>query len=226
MHKLRYLGANWLGIKLNNEELRRRLGNVIRGVVYDLGCGTRPYEKEILAVADRYIGVDWPNTVHGLHADIVANLNKPLPIDNNVADSVILLQVLEHLCEPRVVLSEAFRILKRGGSIYVTVPFQWWVHEAPHDYFRYTRHGLEHLLSQAGFVDVVVTPSTGFWTMWFLKFNYQTARYVRGPRPIRIFARLLLIPLWFAGQVVAPFLDRVDFNDTETAGYYATARKL
>ena len=224
MHKVCYLDQNWLAHKMNNELLKSRLLNM-KGVVYDLGCGTRPYEKEILAVADRYIGVDWSNTLHGLHADIMADLNKSLPIDSAVADHVISLQVMEHLCEPQTMLGEAFRILKSSGSVYITVPFQWWIHEAPYDYFRYTRHGLEYMLAKAGFVDVLVEESTGFWAMWFLKLNYQTARLVRGPKPLRWLVRTCFLPLWFVDQLIAPIMDKYWPAPQETTGYSVTARK-
>lgn len=224
MSDLDYLTFNWLGRKINDDSLKRHLPR-LDGIVYDFGCGTRPYEQEILAVADRYIGVDWSNTLHGLHADIVADLNKPLPVDNVIADHVISLQVLEHLCEPQTMLLEAFRVLKSGGTAYITVPFQWWIHEAPYDYFRYTRHGLEYMLGKAGFEDIVIEESTGFWTMWFLKLNYQTARLVRGPKPLRWVIRTCFFPLWFVDQLVAPLMDRFWPAPQETAGYAVIARK-
>lgn len=224
MNKINLSAFNWLGMKINNESLIRGL-SCFRGTVYDLGCGRRPYEKEILQVAERYIGVDWSNTLHGLNADIVADLNKPLPIESEVADTVVSFQVLEHLCEPQIMLGEAFRILRSGGSIYITVPFQWWLHEAPYDYFRYTRHGLEYMLAKAGFVNVVIKESTGFWTVWFLKLNYQTARLVRGPLPLRWLIKACLVPFWFVDQLIAPVMDRYWPAPQETAGYIVTARK-
>ena len=81
-------------------------------------------------------------------------------------------------------LNEAFRILKPGGAIVLQVPWQWRVHEAPHDYFRYTPYGLKYLFEKAGFVDVVVEPQSGFFTMWILKMNYFSTRFIRGPRPM------------------------------------------
>lgn len=225
MHRISYLAPNWLALKINNRDISRNL-LMMRGVVYDLGCGTRPYEKDILRHADKYVGVDWSNTIHGLNANVVADLNETLPISDASADTVVSFQVLEHLCAPQTMLCEANRILKRGGRIFLSVPFQWWIHEAPHDYFRYTRYGLAHLFERAGFTDVHIQETTGFWTMWLLKLNYQTARLVRGPKIIRWLATALFLPLWLFDQLLAPQLDRLWPARSETAGYFVSALKL
>jgi len=48
----------------------------------------------------------------------------------------------------------------------------WHVHEAPYDYFRYTRYGLEYLLNKNGFVHIEIKENTGFWQTFVLKFNF------------------------------------------------------
>lgn len=224
MHKINYLAKNWLIIRRNNQDLERNLDK-IKGVVYDLGCGIRPYEQEIIQNASKYIGVDWSESLHGLHADIVANLNERLPVDDNAADTVVSFQVLEHLREPQLMLKEAYRILRAGGFIYLSVPFQWWVHEAPHDYFRYTRYGLQYLLERSGFSNIEIREASGFWVMWLLKLNYQLAKRVQGNGFIPTVLRASFIPFWFINQLLAPFLDRLWPDTTETAGYYVCARK-
>jgi SAM-dependent methyltransferase len=163
MRNFSYLQNNWLALKINNTITKNSCDKYIKGTVYDLGCGERPYEEDILKVADKYIGVDWGGTLHNLKADIVSDLNKLLPIESDVADTVTSFQVMEHLSEPQTMLNEAYRILKRDGNIILTVPFQWWVHEAPYDYFRYTPYGLKYMFEKAGFVDIKVTPNTGFF---------------------------------------------------------------
>lgn len=136
MHRYSFVDFNWLILKINNKMAQILCNSFIVGTVYDLGCGERPYEEDILKVADKYIGVDWGETFHILKADIVSDLNNPLPIDSEVGDTVTSFQVIEHLCEPQIMLNEAYRILKKNGTIVLTVPFQWWVHEVPYDYFR------------------------------------------------------------------------------------------
>lgn len=215
---------NWLIKKAVNDKLRTRLPD-LSGRVVDLGCGVKPFEKDILQYVDEYIGVDWGNTLHGIHADVIADLNRQLPIESDVADHVVSFEVMEHLAEPQIMLSEAFRILRRRGHLTLSVPFQWWVHEAPWDYYRYTRHGLEYLLQKVGFTNVMVAPTTGFWSMWILKLNYQTVRLAKGPRPVRMLARTLLIPFWWINQHLAQAMDRLWPEDRETAGYFVTASK-
>ena len=59
---------------------------------------------------------------------------------------------LEHVREPARVLCELARTLAPGGRLLLIAPHEWEEHQQPHDYYRYTRYGLEYLLRQAGFV--------------------------------------------------------------------------
>jgi SAM-dependent methyltransferase len=224
VYPVNFLTHNWLIKRRANRRMRERLP-AMAGRVLDLGCGTRPFEADIRQQGADYFGVDWQNTVHGLEAEIVADLNAPLPLADASADHVLSLEVIEHLAEPGRMLAEAFRILRPGGGLTLSAPFQWWIHEAPWDYQRFTRHGLEYQLRKAGFDDVRIEPTTGFWAMWLLKLNYQLLRLVRGPRPLRMLLRAVLAPLWLLNQLTGAALDRVWREPGETAGYFVTARK-
>lgn len=224
MYPENFFSHNWLIKKAVNDKVRERLPG-LRGRVLDLGCGVRPFEADILQFADSYVGVDWSNTLHGLRADIVADLNGPLPIADDSFDHVVSFEVLEHLAEPGVMLREARRVLQPGGGLTLSAPFQWWVHEAPWDYCRFTRYGLEYQLRKAGFENIRVTPTTGFWSMWVLKLNYQLSRLVRGPQPLPLLLRVLFLPLWLLDQTLARWIDRWWPEENETAGYFVTASK-
>jgi SAM-dependent methyltransferase len=215
---------NWLILEIHNDFFRRIRWN-LKGVVVDLGCGSMPYRDDIVALDCEYIGVDWPNSSHGVAPDISSDLNAGVDLPDASADAVMSVSVLEHLHNPKTMLMESWRILKPGGLLFIQVPFQWHVHEAPFDYYRFTHHGLEKLLAEAGFEDIEVTANCGFWSTWILKFNYQSTRWIRGPRPLRLLARLMLTPIWLLDQTLAPLLDRIDFNPGEAASYTAVARK-
>lgn len=219
MSKTNLFSHNWLALKINNRVFSN-YKNLLRGLVIDLGCGTAPYKEDILKLADEYIGVDWKSSLHDQsNVDIFADLCERLPFSDEYVDTIVSFEVMEHLREPNLFLSECYRILKRGGILFITVPFMWHVHEAPYDYYRYTRYGLEYMLKKNGFVDVIISEKNGFWTMWILKFNYHTTRFARG------FLKYLWIPIWWLGQVIAPILDRYDRDSNECAGYTITACK-
>jgi SAM-dependent methyltransferase len=216
---------NWLAYKLIERFLLDHIP-MYKGDLYDLGCGEAPFRGFFLKHVPKYVGVDWAASYHDTNADIIADLNEPLPIESDVADTVVSISVLEHLREPQNMISEAFRILRPGGCLVLQVPWQWWVHEAPYDYFRYTPYGLKYICAKAGFVDIRVEPVGGFFSMFILKFNYFSSRFVMGPRPFRWAIKALLIPMWYAGQWAAPILDKLDRNwQLEAAGYNVTARK-
>ena len=215
---------NWLIYDVGDEMLLRHT-DMYRGDVYDLGCGDMPFKSFFQRHCERYVGVDWNNSEHDTKPDIVADLNAALPIPSDCAGTVVSISVLEHLSEPRTMLSEAHRILVPGGHIVLHVPFQWHIHEAPYDYFRFTRFALQNMLAGAGFADIRVEPTTGFWSMWVLKLNYQLKKLVRGPTPIRVPLQIVFTIMWWLDQQFARWLDKIWPGEDETAGYVVTATK-
>lgn len=219
MHKINLLSHNWLVLKINNASLLDHV-HLMRGCVIDLGCGEAPYKEEIEEIADQYIAVDWPASRHDAsRVDVFTDISKSLPFRDSAADTVVAFQVLEHIPEPELFLAECFRILRSGGTLFLTTPFMWHVHEAPDDYYRFTRYGLDYLLKKSGFIEIEIKEATGFWQMLVLKLNYHTTRFAWGP------LRVLWIPVWWLGQILSPVLDRFDKRPEETAGYTMLAKK-
>jgi ubiquinone/menaquinone biosynthesis C-methylase UbiE len=71
-------------------------------------------------------------------------------VDSESVSTVILSDTLEHIRRPQDLMNEIGRVLAPGGHLLMNVPFMYWLHEMPYDYYRYTRYGLEHLISEAG----------------------------------------------------------------------------
>ena len=218
---------NWLIYKIGEKSIKIHKDK-FKGVLYDLGCGDMPvsFKDWLDKRIDKYIGVDWGESPHKLTANIIADLNKILPINDKSADTVISLSVLEHLSEPQTMVNEAFRILKNKSYFILQVPFMWHIHEQPYDYFRYTPFGLINILSKAGFKNIKVEAQAGFFSMLFLKINYFSLRLIRGPLFFRFIIKNLFRISWVIGQLIAPYLDRLDKSwDREATGYFVTAYK-
>lgn len=126
------------------------------GTVLDVGCGTKPYRVAAPGVA-RWVGVDiYP----GPQVDVLATADR-LPFRDGVFEHILCSQVLEHVEEPSEVVAELVRVLAPGGQLVVSVP-QWWpLHEAPRDFFRFTRFGLQYLASKHGLRSITVEPCGG-----------------------------------------------------------------
>lgn len=80
----------------------------------------------------------------------IKNVNLPdedarkLSYKSNSIDAILCFGTLEHIDDDNKAISEMRRVLKKGGFIFVTVPFIELFHESPSDYHRYTRESLLH----------------------------------------------------------------------------------
>lgn len=122
-----------------------------RGRVLDIGCADRWIEPH-LPRGCNYIGLDYPPTgrdLYASHPDVFADAAR-LPLIDEAVDTVIFLEVLEHLRDSSKALKEVARVLRPGGTILLSVPFLYPIHDAPHDYQRLTRHGLYRDVESAG----------------------------------------------------------------------------
>lgn len=84
-----------------------------------------------------------------------------LPFRDRSIDVVCLLDVIEHIPDPRPTLAEARRALTPGGLLVVTVPAHRWLWSAADDFLghqrRYSRRMLTTELTAAGFQPLIVT---------------------------------------------------------------------
>jgi len=94
--------------------------------VLDVGCGGGEL-LSFLPIRNKY-GVDinltsvkWARR-RGINARVVDVETQKLPYRDNYFDLVLCTELLEHLFNPFLLLSEIKRVLKKGGYVYATVP--------------------------------------------------------------------------------------------------------
>lgn len=141
----------WL-TTVTGKKLRDWLAGSVRGpVVVDIGCGSS-WPALVLPTSCRYIGLDYPETAawYGTKPDVFGDA-EALPFRDQSVDTILLLDVLEHLPAPRRCLAETHRCLKPQGIVILSVPFLYPIHDAPHDYRRWTLHGLKRMAAKEGF---------------------------------------------------------------------------
>ena len=132
-----------------------------RGALLDIGCGNKPYEKMFAGRISSYCGCDVTQSSEE-RVDILCPATA-IPFASETFDTVLCTQVIEHVADHQALVSEAYRLLRRGGLLILSAPLYWHLHEEPHDYFRFTEHGLRHLLEGVGFRDLAITPNGGKW---------------------------------------------------------------
>jgi SAM-dependent methyltransferase len=138
-------------------DLRGALG-AARGVVLDIGCGAQPL-RSLLPAGVTYIGIDIAESRERFGyrtGDTRYFEGNVWPVVDSSVDLAFATETLEHVDDPAQFLAEAFRVLKPGGRLVLTVPFSARWHFVPYDYWRYTPASLDMLLRGAGLADVEV----------------------------------------------------------------------
>ena len=140
----------------------RHLSTYCRGTLADLGCGDVPLYASYRDHVTDVTCIDWDRTIHtSTFLDATCSLNEDLPLPDGSYDTLLLSDVLEHLPEPEHLWLEAHRILRPGGHLLLNVPFLYWLHEQPDDYYRYTEFALRRFAGLVGFEVLVLEPIGG-----------------------------------------------------------------
>ena len=195
-----------------------KVASYVRGKVLDIGAGE--YDRySRLFTYDSYTKTD---VVARPGIDLVCSAEK-IPVADASYDSIVCTQVFEHLSDPFAAAHEMSRVLKPGGYAVVTVPQMNELHEEPHDYFRYTKYGLQSLFTKAGFTVVEMHQRGGHYA------TLAQMKIVRWIEKGRLYEHPLLGRvagkcIWLYGTWML-FLDRKFPSTTQTIGWCVVLRK-
>lgn len=184
----------------------------------DAGAGEGRYRR--FFSRHRYVGLDlgigdanWDYA----DLDVVGNLDA-LPFRDGSMDAALSIVTLEHVRSPARVVSEMSRVLKSGGRLLLVVPQEWEMHQHPHDFFRFTRFGVEMMLQDAGMKIERLEAGGGY-------FRLLSRRLLEGakilPFPFSVLWLIAVAP----AALLLPLADGLDRKKDHTLGYFAVARK-
>jgi len=183
------------------------------GVMLDFGCGAQPYRELFSPRISRYIGADVA-AAKDTKLDIEIAPDEPVPLEDASVDTILATQTLEHVFDFQFYLRECERLLRPGGVLIMTAPMQWRLHEAPYDYWRFTRYGLSEVASRCGLKVEIISPCGGVYALMGQILNSHLAEQGRGRGWIyRLVNRLAL------------WLDRKIPDPDETINWHCILRK-
>lgn len=218
-----------LKIKQYSWVFKKKLQQIIKdnaqfcsGKVIDIGCGEKPYLHFFKPHCTNYFGLDLPFSplVVNQSVDIFADATL-LPLKANVADTVVCFEVLDDIPEPSSLFSEINRILKPDGMLFLSVPQMWNIHNAPYDFYRYTRYGLTYQAKKHGFEVVSITGIGSFWARIAAKFCRFVYRFGFNRFVLKA-VELCIIPFQFFFLI----MDKMFFSEDDVICNLMIAKKL
>ena len=198
--------------------------------VLDAGAGERQYRKyceHLRYVSQDFNQYDGAGNGHGLQTggwdtsgiDIVSDI-ATIPEPDASFDAILCTEVFEHLPDPVPALREFGRLVRPGGVLIVTAPFNSLTHFAPYHFSTgFSRYWYEHHLPLGGFSIVSISPNGNY-----VDYISQELRRCAG-----FFKKCP----WYAKVAIGALLfflrtqyDNPDNTELGTFGYHVRAEKL
>lgn len=185
----------------------------------EVGAKNRPYQRlfprTVSGDMARYPALDAQFDAHAL------------PFAEASFGVVLCTEVLEHCVNPHQVIGEFYRVLKPGGKLILTTRFLFPIHDAPHDYFRFTKYGLQSLCGQFSQVTITEEAAT-VETMGVLlqRLAYQVNwRLPLVKLFLHLWARLLMRGQWLVREEYGDISRTARERNIMASGYYVVAVK-
>jgi SAM-dependent methyltransferase len=136
-----------------------------RGRALDMGAGQLAWSNLLREHCHEYMSGD---LIRGHpQLDLLFDVREGLPFADKTFDTLFCCSVLEHVAEPWEAFSEMWRVLVPDGVAIVSLPFVYNLHDEPHDYYRFTRYGIQYLATKTGFAVGEVVVNGGLFHLFF-----------------------------------------------------------
>jgi len=140
---------------LRKLEYERLTAIDLKGKVLDLGGGSKAKYIHLHPKDIQYASV---NIDPDIEPTWQIQPGEKFQIEDDVFDSCISMNTLEHVYDPKFLLSEIFRVLKPGGEVHISVPWIFRIHAHPDDFTRASPSWWKLAMQETGFQETTVLP--------------------------------------------------------------------
>ena len=99
------------------------------------------------------------------NADITADITDCIPVMSDTYDTVIAMEVLEHTTDPFAALREIRRVMKDGGHLLASAPWNFRIHGPQPDLWRFNQNTWRLLLKDWDIIEMNVLETPDRWLM-------------------------------------------------------------
>jgi len=197
-----------------SQKIYNNFFKISNGFILNLGSGNQPKPR------DNVFNIDMFNYEN---VDIVCDIVQ-LPFSDNTIPSVMNIAVLEHVLDPKKVISEIYRVLKPGGYVLSVIPFMQPFHASPHDYQRYTLPGIEYLHKDFEIIDsgVAAGPVSGF--LWVFQETIASIMSL-GNQSLRNYLYILIMLTTWPLKFIDFFVIKMDTSKNVASAFYVVGMK-
>jgi len=138
----------------------------VRGAVLDIGGSQKPIKGRTKTWnPSKYVILDLAKPHEGERPDVIIDIQKNQDSEevfhdnSRKYDMAFCVEVSEYWYDPITALKNISRLLKQGGTLWISFHFVYPVHNPERlDYLRYTRHGILRIMEESGFTVEKVIP--------------------------------------------------------------------
>lgn len=224
--RLRKNDHDYIVMKHLIDDLKTVIPKYASGDVLDVGCGNKPYEALFTGLNTSYVGCDVVQSSEN-KVDVICEA-VDLKFPDKSFDTVFSTQVIEHVEDPFKMLGEIYRVLKDEGTVIISAPFCWELHEVPYDFFRYSKFGLEAMFKRHNLQVIELKPNGGKWAAIFqMNINIIYSTFAKRTFFRRII-KVLFIHLRLTSVLnrIGCWLDKKFYDDLLTLNYVIVGKKI